>query len=47
MAEGVETAGQLSRLVALGCDHLQGYHLGRPIAAAALERELAGLAAAA
>jgi diguanylate cyclase (GGDEF)-like protein len=44
VAEGVETAGQLARLVALGCDHVQGYHLGRPLAAHALERDLAGLA---
>jgi diguanylate cyclase (GGDEF)-like protein len=46
VAEGVETAGQLARLVALGCDHLQGYHLGRPVAAPALERELGQLASA-
>jgi EAL domain-containing protein (putative c-di-GMP-specific phosphodiesterase class I) len=46
VAEGVETAGQLARLVALGCDHLQGYHLGRPVAAHALERELGQLASA-
>jgi EAL domain-containing protein (putative c-di-GMP-specific phosphodiesterase class I) len=44
VAEGVETAGQLARLTALACDHVQGYHLGRPAPAHALERELAGLA---
>jgi diguanylate cyclase (GGDEF)-like protein len=44
VAEGVETAGQLDRLVALGCDHVQGYHLGRPLAAHALERDLRELA---
>jgi diguanylate cyclase (GGDEF)-like protein len=44
VAEGVETAGQLARLVALGCDHVQGYHLGRPVAAHALERDLRELA---
>ncbi len=38
VAEGVETAGQLARLVALGCDHVQGYHLGRPQPAHAFER---------
>jgi len=30
IAEGVETATQLERLRALGCDGAQGYHLGRP-----------------
>jgi predicted signal transduction protein with EAL and GGDEF domain/CheY-like chemotaxis protein len=30
-AEGVETASQAHRLVALGCDYLQGYHFARPI----------------
>ena len=29
-AEGVEDAATLERLHALGCDHAQGYHLGRP-----------------
>ena len=33
VAEGVETAGQRDYLSALGCDQLQGYHLGRPMAA--------------
>ena len=32
--------------VALGCDHLQGYHLGRPVAAPELERGLRELASA-
>jgi diguanylate cyclase (GGDEF)-like protein len=31
--EGVETAGQLERLVELGCDYAQGYHLARPLSA--------------
>ncbi len=31
VAEGVETAGQRQYLSALGCDLLQGYHLGRPM----------------
>jgi EAL domain-containing protein (putative c-di-GMP-specific phosphodiesterase class I) len=31
--EGVETAGQLARLVELGCDYLQGYHPARPLGA--------------
>lgn len=32
VAEGVETAEQMARLKALGCDELQGYRLSRPIA---------------
>ncbi|MFD0937871.1 bifunctional diguanylate cyclase/phosphodiesterase [Methylobacterium trifolii] len=32
--EGVETAGQLSRLRDLGCDQMQGYLFGRPAPAA-------------
>jgi diguanylate cyclase (GGDEF)-like protein len=32
-AEGVETAGQQQFLTALGCDELQGFLLGRPVAA--------------
>ncbi len=42
VAEGVETHGQLARLCALECEYLQGYHLGRPVAAGELERELLG-----
>lgn len=30
VAEGVETADQLARLRAEGCDVVQGYHIGRP-----------------
>ncbi|WMJ68369.1 bifunctional diguanylate cyclase/phosphodiesterase [Stenotrophomonas sp. 24(2023)] len=33
VAEGVETQAQRDYLSALGCDQLQGYHLGRPMAA--------------
>ncbi|MEG2806118.1 EAL domain-containing protein [Stenotrophomonas sp.] len=33
VAEGVETDGQRQYLSDLGCDQLQGYHLGRPVAA--------------
>jgi diguanylate cyclase (GGDEF)-like protein/PAS domain S-box-containing protein len=36
VAEGVETAQQLEILRSLGCDAAQGYHLGRPVAAADL-----------
>jgi EAL domain-containing protein (putative c-di-GMP-specific phosphodiesterase class I) len=31
VAEGIETAGQLDRLIALGCDQGQGYLLARPL----------------
>ncbi|WP_246261661.1 EAL domain-containing protein [Azoarcus taiwanensis] len=40
VAEGVESATQLERLTHLGCDELQGYHLCRPLPAAAVERFL-------
>lgn len=36
VAEGVETAGQASALKAMGCHYLQGYHISRPVGAAAL-----------
>ena len=36
VAEGVETEEVQRRLEALGCDTLQGYHLGRPVAAASI-----------
>src|SRR3569833_2232151 len=36
IAEGVESAEQLELLRELGCDQAQGYHLGRPVAAAEL-----------
>jgi diguanylate cyclase (GGDEF)-like protein len=39
--EGVETAEQLDRLIALDCDYVQGYHLGRPVPARELEAQLA------
>jgi diguanylate cyclase (GGDEF)-like protein/PAS domain S-box-containing protein len=35
--EGVETAGQLERLVGMGCDFAQGFHLSRPLTAGDLE----------
>jgi EAL domain-containing protein (putative c-di-GMP-specific phosphodiesterase class I) len=41
VAEGVETAAQLRFLSMLGCHHAQGYHLGRPVPAAAIDTLLA------
>ena len=41
IAEGVETAGELDALAALGCTRLQGYFLGRPMPAAQFEAWLA------
>lgn len=38
VAEGVETAGQRQYLNQLGCDLLQGYHLGKPMDAEAFLR---------
>jgi diguanylate cyclase len=37
VAEGVETEGQRDMLVALGCDELQGYLIGKPMPPEALE----------
>ncbi|HTD29653.1 MAG TPA: GGDEF domain-containing phosphodiesterase, partial [Xanthomonadaceae bacterium] len=37
-AEGVETAAQAIFLTGIGCDELQGYHLGRPAIADEAER---------
>lgn len=36
VAEGVETADQARALEAMGCHYLQGYHISRPVGAAAL-----------
>jgi len=44
-AEGVERAEQLEVLATLGCDHVQGFLLGRPVPVADFERD--GSAAAA
>ncbi len=41
VAEGVETEAQAQAAEALGCTQLQGYHLGRPLSAAAAAELLA------
>ena len=41
IAEGVETAAQMEFLRQRGCDAVQGYFVGRPMAAAAVEARLA------
>jgi EAL domain-containing protein (putative c-di-GMP-specific phosphodiesterase class I) len=41
LAEGIETAGQLALLRAMGCDLGQGYHFDRPATAAVLTERLA------
>ena len=46
-AEGVENAGQLERLRAMGCDRAQGYHFWRPLEAQAMGALLADAAATA
>jgi len=42
VAEGVETASQHEKLQAMNCDEMQGYLLGRPLAAEAFGTLLAG-----
>ena len=42
VAEGVETQAQREYLSELGCDQLQGYHLGRPMDAEEFLRRVAG-----
>lgn len=41
VAEGVETSAQLEQVVALGCDHVQGYHYSRPVPAAEVPATIA------
>ena len=40
VAEGIETAAALAVADELGCEYAQGFHLGRPVAASALESRL-------
>jgi EAL domain-containing protein (putative c-di-GMP-specific phosphodiesterase class I) len=47
IAEGVETPEQAERLVALGCDQVQGFYYGRPMAPEAIAALARGQAAAA
>jgi diguanylate cyclase (GGDEF)-like protein/PAS domain S-box-containing protein len=47
VAEGIETQAQHDELAARGCDHGQGYLLGRPVPAEEVERWLAAQAAVA
>ncbi|MFP5344431.1 MAG: putative bifunctional diguanylate cyclase/phosphodiesterase [Gammaproteobacteria bacterium] len=41
VAEGVETAEAMDLLESLGCDYIQGYHIGRPMPATELRAWLA------
>ncbi len=40
LAEGVETEGQLAKLLEEGCDEVQGYLFSRPVAAEDFEKLL-------
>ncbi len=42
VAEGVEDAEQLAKLIGYGCDQVQGYHFGRPMPASEVPGFLAG-----
>jgi diguanylate cyclase (GGDEF)-like protein len=44
VAEGIENATVCAQLAALACDEGQGYHLGRPMPAAAFEAWVSGFA---
>ncbi|WP_317932809.1 EAL domain-containing protein [Halioxenophilus sp. WMMB6] len=43
VAEGIENRQQMDFLLDIGCDHLQGYYLGRPVAVQEFEQLLAQL----
>jgi EAL domain-containing protein (putative c-di-GMP-specific phosphodiesterase class I) len=42
VAEGVERAEQLERLLQLGCDTAQGYYFARPGSQADVESQISG-----
>ncbi len=42
VAEGLETAGAMKRVAALGCDTAQGFHIARPLGSDALLAWLIG-----
>lgn len=46
-AEGVETQGQLQKLITLECDETQGYLIGRPLSLQALKEQIVELDCAA
>lgn len=46
-AEGVETQGQLQKLITLECDETQGYLIGRPLSLQALKEQIVALDCAA
>jgi len=46
-AEGVETEGQLQKLMMMECDETQGYLIGKPLSLTALREQMAALDAAA
>jgi len=45
IAEGVEEPEQLQHLRHLGCDHIQGYYIGKPMPADQFERYMSGYGA--
>jgi len=46
-AEGVETEGQLQKLMMMECDETQGYLIGKPLSLTALKEQMAALDSAA
>jgi len=46
-AEGVETEGQLQKLMMMECDETQGYLIGKPLSLTALQEQMAALDSAA
>jgi len=46
-AEGVETEGQLQKLMMMKCDETQGYFISRPLSLTALQEQISALDSAA